>query len=163
LLKWLNHRRPTWHDQMWNRIGPPISRVFGRATMVKVALNLDYRQEIAQWGFEILGEDGRSAVPDLVQLANSNRENRGSAIRALRSTGTDGLWQLMNIATNRSADSICRINAVIAIGCMGRIGTNATPAIPVLVGCIEDPMLNQYAADALGKLGLESAASVPAL
>lgn len=163
LLRWLQHRNPPWRERMWEQIAPVAFRIVGRSATYKFILHLDYQQEMAQWGFEILGEDAQSAVPELERVLNSHRDYSGNAIRALSSVGTAGLRPLLNVITNRSSDSISRLNSIAMVGCMDRIGTNAAPAVPVLMEYLEDPEVGPYAVNALGKLGLRSEVCVPAL
>jgi hypothetical protein len=163
LLRWLQHRNPTWRERLWERVAPVAIRVVGRPATFRFILNLDYQQEMAQWGFEILGEDAQSAVPELERVLNSHRDYSGNAIRALSSVGTAGLKPLLNVITNRSSDSLSRLNAIAMVGCMSRIGTNGAPAVPVLIEYLKYPEVGPYAVAALGKLGLRSDICVPAL
>jgi HEAT repeat protein len=129
-----------------------------------MVLKQEYPQQLALWGFEILGEDARPAIPDLVRMMKMGpTENANMALRALGFLGEDAFPHVLAVVTNRASDTALRMNAVIVTGRMGYLGTNAAPAIPVLIEYLKDPQYNHFAADALGNLLLDSELAVPAL
>ena len=94
-------------------------------------------------GFRVLGAQARSAVPDLARMATNyaaSDSQRLSIFRmenifsALVSIGPDSLGVLSTIATNEVFGQT-RLNAVHSIG---RLGTNARPAVPVLLQCLKE-------------------------
>jgi HEAT repeat protein len=123
----------------------------------------EIRAAQAVWGFAILGPDGRSAIPELVRVAHGVREESAfSAITALGYLGKDALPPLFILATNRSFRLRSNV-AMSAIGQMHYLGTNAHPAVLFLIESLKKPQLDVWAADILGRLGLEPDLSIPAL
>lgn len=91
-------------------------------------------------GFRVLGAEGRSAIPALARMAtNYAASDRLSRIQnlcsALVGIGPDSLGVLSTIATNEVFGH-ARLDAVYSIG---SLGTNARPAVPVLLQCLKEP------------------------
>jgi HEAT repeat protein len=116
----------------------------------------------ARLGFLILGPDAAPAIPELVRIA-INGTNVGSAtwsVASLANIGPQPLPTLIAIAANTNA-----IGRLATIHEIGNLGTNARPALPLLVKWLDDVQSQaaSYAAGALGELRLDPATSVPAL
>jgi HEAT repeat protein len=56
-----------------------------------------------------------------------------------------------------------RLEALTSLGQMAHLGTDAHPAVLLLIRCLDDPNLAPMAAKTLGRLRLESDVTVPAL
>lgn len=117
--------------------------------------------------FRILGATGAPAIPELFRMASKNPPGieltpQHEAIEALTGIGETSLPALVSIATNRAIQSCARWQAASDIG---RLGTNAAPAAPALLGLLEDEdlLVADGAAEALGEMGLEPRRVVPAL
>jgi hypothetical protein len=109
----------------------------------------------ARLGFLILGPDAAPAIPELVRIA-INGTNVGSAtwsVASLANIGPQTLPTLIAIAANTNA-----IGRLAAIHEIGNLGTNARPALPLLVKWLDDVQSQaaSYAAGALGELRLAS-------
>jgi hypothetical protein len=124
----------------------------------------ELKSVLAARGFQILGQDARSAIPELAELAHArNKRSALVAISALQYLGQDALEPLLAIATNTTFEKERRFWAMTTLGKMSYLGTNATPAVPLLIQCLREPDLAADAANALGSLGLKNDASVHAL
>ena len=106
-----------------------------------------------QWkavsAFQILGPRASSAVPALSRLLERGR-NPGYVSTALSRIGPDALPHLIMAMTNR--DALVRFASIHAVG---RMGTNALPAVPEIQKALQDPVptVVTAAADALKELG----------
>jgi HEAT repeat protein len=85
-------------------------------------------------GFRVLGAQARSAIPDLARMATNYAPVREQHYQALVGIGPESLGVLSTIATNE-VSAQARLNAVDAIG---SLGTNARPAVPVLIQCLKE-------------------------
>jgi hypothetical protein len=87
-------------------------------------------------GFEALGTNAVSAIPRLLLLATNQIHDEVPvwATRALASTGPTAFPQLLQIITNRHA--MGRLFALIPLP---TFGSNALPAVPALLQCVDDP------------------------
>jgi hypothetical protein len=117
--------------------------------------------------FEFVGPERKSALPVLVQRLNrpvarnrTSLERNSFAANALANFGPDGLPPLIAGLANQwpYMQSLCLVH-------IARTGSNATPALPALVKCLDDkdPEIRSLTARALGTLQLEPALVVPAL
>lgn len=133
-----------------------------RGEVLEALAGHELRAGRAFWGFVILGPDARTAIPDLLRVAHGgNKASAETATAALGYLGKDALPPLLVLATNRTFQF--RGEAMVALGQMGYLGTNAHPAVLFFIRCLEDPEFAVGAADILGRLGLENDISVPAL
>jgi hypothetical protein len=115
--------------------------------------------------FAMLGPDASTAVPELARImkhADSPRVME-RAMYALSRAGKEGLSPLMELLADPKNPE--RRAAAYAIGDMKDQGTVASPAVPMLVGCLKDadPNMSSAAATVLGELGLEPSIAVPGL
>lgn len=92
--------------------------------------------------FRVLGVEAISAIPDLARLATNQAASDLQPLspitllrpfEALVNIGPASLAALSRIATNEVSGQ-ARLNAVHSIG---RLGTNARPAVPVLMQCLK--------------------------
>ncbi len=119
-------------------------------------------------GFEILGAQARPAVPGLARVLEESKavESADRAMICLAVIGTDGLPPLLATVTNQAKPGRVRGLGTRYIAYLAaQIKTNANPAVPVLVQCLEDrdPQVAQEAAIALGELAIEPGVTGPAL
>jgi len=164
LVEWVQCGQPQWERWMTGRVasvpvlGGGVFRILERRK--KPA-------EMGRLGFGFLGPNARSAVPDLVRIANGTR--RGAAENAIFALGCvggdDGFPFLVQLLTNRLAEPWRRCAAADTIGGMGYLGTNLNWAAPLLVRCLDDPnaRVARRTAEALGQLGLGEVLVAPAL
>lgn len=112
--------------------------------------------------FRMLGADGSPAIPELEALATDPRGGKraGRAVEALGGIGLEALPALARVTTNMQATT--RLAALARISCLG---SNAAPAAPLLLACLEDAdwRIAGNAAEIVGKLGFEPEKSVPAI
>jgi len=109
-----------------------------------------------------LGPVAAPAIPELTHLLNSTNDDFvNKAAFVLPHLGPDALPPLMAVLTNIPVPT----RSIIAARYMHYLGTNAAPAVPVLVKCIDDPDfgLRQFALYSLGELRLNPDLVVPAL
>jgi hypothetical protein len=116
-------------------------------------------------GFEIVGTNGRAAIPELARAAVGGGTNYEgwNAILALRFLGKDALPPLLGVLTNRSFVDGRRGNAAVCIGTMRSLGTDVSPAVPVLIRCLDDKEVAEESALALGHIRVSPGLTVPAL
>jgi hypothetical protein len=119
------------------------------------------RGEGALMALGILGPKAASAIPELTQLMNSPNdfERAKNATFALGHLGGESLPPLMTVLTN--TQSPMRNFAALSLSLLG---TNARPAVPILIGYLRATnMLAACAATSLGMLRQEPQLVVQAL
>ncbi len=126
--------------------------------------------------FRILGRDARSAIPELTRLATNQPESvlRAHAheqryvtsfgagpLMALGGIGSDAMPALVIILTNAIAPGT-RLGAIDALN---EMGTNAAPAVPILLRYVDDEndMVASAAVRALGSAGPGDPAALASL
>jgi hypothetical protein len=96
------------------------------------------RAVTAVWGFEILGTDARTAVPELTRILRHATwlRPRERAARALAYAGEDGL----NALTSALEDLHTPRRSVLvrALGSAAYRGADISKAVPVMLGCMGD-------------------------
>jgi HEAT repeat protein len=116
----------------------------------------------AMLAFHCLGPKALTALPSLVSMMQqpTNRVLAQRAMYALGELGPKALPPLLAAATNATMDTEYRGMAMTGIS---ELGTNARPAIPVLIGLLSEtnPPLNLSIFIALGDLKLEPQLVVP--
>jgi HEAT repeat protein len=140
LLKWMQYEQPAWKE------GIEDFRNRHRLTWITVD-RAELRARGAHGVFEVLGPRGRAAAPELTRLLNQPVEKISSyrALYALSYLGADALNPLMSASTNASLRLRCQ-----ALTLLGKLGTNARPAIPLLFECFQDKDWNVASAAAAG-------------
>lgn len=145
--------------------------------MVRAADFVEFRAEGASKAFDILKSNAISALPELARIAgdphDSDWHNHDPvwglecpstpdrrAIFALAGIGPAAMPYLLSLATNRSSDVQCD-----AVYLLSRMGSNALPAIPLLLKDIQPPTnrVAYIAARALGDLKLSPETVIPTL
>ena len=157
LLKYVNYQPPAWwySDSGWSHLLRRID-YFGEAVGEKQTRALG-----AQRAFEALGPRAAGAIPELNRLiAGLSTNDTPHAVFALAGIGELALPSLCAALTNRQLQ--CRGVVGVAIA---SLGTNARPALPLLLQCAQEP--NQNAAGgaiyALGKLHCEPDLVIPVI
>lgn len=122
-------------------------------------------RNLADWGFYVLGENAKGAIPELLTLAKkpNGTEGRGHGIIALGYIGPSAkaavpvLLAIASDATDRDKGD--------AIRALGFIHSYPESVVPFLESCLTDPVevFRARAADALSKYGEAAKSSVPAL
>lgn len=162
LVKWMQEYRmlSPWKVTLRNYaadLGPPAGEIWAQTVAKR-----ERRAHLAFSGFEILGETVAPAIPDLVRVANQGKSGSSPlAIGALAHLGKDALSPLLALMTNSAFPF--RNEAMMSVGTMHYLGTNAHPAVVLLIQSLSDPHLAPSAANVLGMLRLESDITVPAL
>jgi HEAT repeat protein len=119
------------------------------------------RGEGALMALGILGPSAASAIPELTRLMNSPNDfdRAKNATFALGHLGGESLPPLMTVLTNPQSP-MCGMAALS----LSLLGTNARPAVPILIGYLRATnMLAACAATSLGMLRQEPHLVVPAL
>jgi HEAT repeat protein len=158
LLKCLEYKRSPWK----NKACATLSRLSGWRVARFVSDKLSWGdQEIdlhgcAMLGFAMLGAEASPSVRELLLLAEDPEQSRAyRALSAMSSLGNDGLLALVRVAGNQ--DSPNQVIAIKVFASLRHLGTNASPAIPVLARCARnsDREIAREAIYALCNLGLE--------
>jgi HEAT repeat protein len=166
LVSWIQdyENPPPWKVRLlryvWKLASP------ARESLLETISKRVLRAERAAWGFEILGEAARPAIPDLLRVADQgNPASSYLATSALAFLGKDGLLPLLALMTNSPSmlGKEATMSAVRSLSQTQYLGTNAHPAVVLLIKYLSDPLLAPSAAEVLGSLGLESDIIVPAL
>jgi hypothetical protein len=119
----------------------------------------------AACGFEALGADGKSAVPELIRIYEANRswDSQDTVLLALRSIGVgaeESIPLLIGATTN--PHPVLRIDAIEALG---HISNQPARIVPSLLKALNDPDRNvrESAVYSLGNFGRDARPAVPAL
>jgi len=95
-----------------------------------------YTRSLGAWrAFQTLGPRAAGAIPELSRLMTNTRRHRSGQFAAgcLANIGTDALPPLMSALTNQNPE----VRGRAAVN-MERLGTNAGPALPLLIECLND-------------------------
>jgi hypothetical protein len=166
LVKWIREA---------NQVHPWKSKLLHAADKLPLALRSDYildflrndhvaiRAANAVCSFHILGPPGISELTRLMDDPVSAPGLRRAAMAGLSGSAKDGLPLLLRVLVDTRQQD--RVLAAYYIETMQDLGTNSTPAVPVLVQCLKDadPDVAVAAAQALGNLNVEPGVAVPAL
>lgn len=111
------------------------------------------RAEAAAGAFEVLGPHARAAIPELGRLAGLSTDPGPArrALDALTGIGPLAFPAVLGIVTNSRADA-----CFYAIAAVEEFGTNARPAIPILLRYLTNRELVGVAGETLGHLKSES-------
>jgi hypothetical protein len=163
LLKWNSEKTPTI-NVMWQRF---VELPDGyKPTVVRKALiraSEEIKHQLAVEGFEVLGTNAASALPEL-QMAFRNATNTSDISRCAECMKFLGVGALEFFITviREDGTNFHRTCAIRYIGDMGYLGTNALPAVPVLLAAAKRP--NSWgAARSVGQLQLQPEIVIPAL
>ncbi len=167
LLKWISsqpsrsktrEKLAAWMHKLPERVIPQ----FGHDWICEDARRV--RIGRATVAFQILGTNAAPALPQLFRLANdpTDEERAIQATRATYGMGPEVIPALLR--TIQNTNSLGRNRYAAMIGITGH-GTNALPAVPILIHYLDapEPLICCGAAEMLGRLQLEPATCVPAL
>jgi hypothetical protein len=162
LLRWVEHEPNPWQERLrWFalKLPPPVAD-FG---FVRRLAQSGQRPNNWPQAFGVLGSLANGAVPELTRIMR--REPAADDLGALPALalayiGPAGLAPLMAAAADPRAS--CQNNAIYAVAGMG---TNAIPAIPLLIQCLTNANLDatRAATAVLGELHLQPDIVLPAL
>ena len=140
LLKWIQYRRPQWEENLLKTLDqtpPPFRGLATNFTARRRSLmaKLERRRTAGSWGFERIGSNAATAIPELERLAlDPGAANTAAmATTALRSIGRPALPSLCRVASNPQAP--VRFEALSAIG---QLGAEPSRLAPVLLVCLQD-------------------------
>ncbi len=164
LVKWIAYERPGWNPALTQYLGSN----FGKYKFTrKIQDPLMRRWQLAEasvGAFSVLGAAADPAAPELTQILNRPGPPTDRApmraLVALARIGPKGLPPLMAVLADPS-----RSNRWFIAFSITAMGTNARPAIPVLLRCLKDPdpALPPQALHALLAARAEPSLLVPAL
>jgi len=128
-------------------------------------LNRQFRAANAEFALQLLGENARPAVPELMNMLNNTGQS-STAFRAgnvLGGLGPVVLPELLRAISNPQFSN--HFGLVGLIGRMHRLGDEATPLVTFLCRNVEQPSssLRQACVEALGNLAVAPEQAVPAL
>lgn len=126
LLNWIQYQQLPWRNKLDR---------FCQAHL-KRGLPVDKdqkRRDDATYAFHYLGKDALGAIPELKRQALVSKPRNPQALIALAYLGKDGFPVLMEAFTNQ--EPVTRLAAVLALDALG---TNAEPAIPLVVNLLKD-------------------------
>jgi HEAT repeat protein len=165
LLKWANHE----HAPRVNRFA-----VLARRLHVNLYSGTgDEERASAAWMWlQILGPKAAPGIPALFQMATNSRtpDVAWSASAELGYIGPEALPALLAIATNRQAPA--RGQAIVSMGAIRNLGTNANLVVPVLMKLVQhnvgvdqglETSLRRYAIQGLGSFRQAALPAVPQL
>ncbi|MCX6929420.1 MAG: HEAT repeat domain-containing protein [Verrucomicrobia bacterium] len=112
----------------------------------------EFRANAAAEAFDIFGPSASFAIPELAKLAHSSTDPGPAdrAVDALANIGPLAFPAVLGVVEDRHAEA--RFYAVTAIQ---SFGTNARPAVPILIASLTNSALASAAAETLGHLKLE--------
>ncbi len=162
LLQWIRYEPTAWRRKILSY------RDMGWDNFLIRILLRDSRDERAgrgQRGLELLGTNAIIALPDLAKSISDQTApyTAKRAARAMGYIGKDALPPLLTEATNHN--NAQRFTIILTLGYLGYLGTNALPAVPVLIDCLQDTnyLIRMVAARSLGGLQLQPEIVLPAL
>jgi HEAT repeat protein len=116
-------------------------------------------------GLQMLGPKAAPAIPSLLQMATNSKtpDAAWSASAELGWIGLEALPALMTVVTNRQAPA--RGQAIVSMGAIRNLGTNANLVVPVLLKLVQDKDedVAWSAIRSLGRIGAEPVKVVPTL
>jgi hypothetical protein len=163
LIEWIQYVEPHWRTHIKSVMAG--SR-WGNSRWIALLARPGLRATAAVQGFGLLGTNANSAVPELTKVMNRwQPESSELAIDSLGYLGRDALVSLVAAATNQNVQPYFRWHAIMAMGGMSYLSTNANFTVPSLIGCLQDadPQLATISAETIGSLRLRSDLAVPAL
>jgi hypothetical protein len=157
LVAWLRYNPPTWKLKLYLTAEKALNKPVGSWR------SWDRKERRAMGAisaFRALGAQAQPAVPELGRMITNPASCAPPAIYALGGMGQAGLPLLIAALNNESAGARPWIADEIAL-----MGTNAGPAVPSLLRCLQDTneILACHAAEALGHIRADPSVVVPAL
>jgi HEAT repeat protein len=171
LLEWLRQEdRPTLEGRLQN-LKPDMETWLVQHKVIKPRPITSYFDAKASYNslgllaLEELGPDGKAAIPALIQMLGDKDGktgemgvDAGSAYLILRGMAPESIGPLIQSLSGTNS----QVRA-LAAGALGKIGTNANAAIPVLEVWLHDKNLGfrMEACDVLGSLGADPKVFLP--
>jgi HEAT repeat protein len=135
VLKWIRPSSSPLMIKLRDSAGQVLKKVHAGW---KLSSKADDRRRWAIWAFKILGPQAKGAVTELTRLLNQPNQplrcdSANAAAFGLACIGEDAVPAL--VSALRSEQTVVRQRAVSH---MELLGTNARPAVPVLLQCLRD-------------------------
>jgi len=162
LLKWLDYEREPWNQRYRSKTANLPLWIAESDVMYWLLEKKEERQKNAMKAFEVLGPIAAPAVPELHRLVcrTNAPETAERALTALASIGPAAVPAVIDIlsTTHFSGHWIMQ-------NCLGILGTNAAPVVPILIKNLRNPdeQVAQNSALSLGAVGCDPERSVSAL
>jgi hypothetical protein len=155
LVRWIDYKTPAWKVKLYGMANPVLKRLNSDWVLHDELANIHGSGHI---GFAILGQEGAPAIPALSEMM---KQGNLLAAASLGYIGRDALPVIMAGLTNK--DPEVRANSLL-YG-IAELGTNARPAVPLLIGRLKDADRGERfrAVTVLGHLRLQPETVVPAL
>ncbi len=175
LIKWIGYEPPKWKTFLGRERDPGFDIGAPKRWIPRSLTDHPGRERAgeAMVAFEILGPSASPAIPHLLTLAKSaNEEQSKLATISLGLIGTPAIPALMQLISDSSLSPDTRFCATrtlndLAYSAMvwGNLGTNATPAVPLLIANLNDKdrIVAGESASVLGTLKSQPETVVPAL
>ncbi len=149
LLKWTDYEPPGWKRMLWTN-APSVARRSGYFRLLNRPS--DELRWLARFGFEILGPQARPALPEVQRrMVDWGKPWRASIAMQIYTEieGQGGVPVLVSALASTNAN--CRQSAAF---CLATLGTNGSPAAPMLRSALNDPdpVVRRFAGTALQKI-----------
>lgn len=165
LLEWMKYEQPFWITHLIAFKDKHLANVkmpaWVNEEIMLQRITAQNRPNSALAALQVLGPEAKAAIPKVARLINDPREKiHRRALSCLTVLGPEGYQPLLAAMTNRNPD-VRYYAAVYA----SRIGTNARPAVPLLIQWLKEPdyKINICALWSLANLKLDSPLVVPSL
>jgi hypothetical protein len=163
MLKSLRYEEPGWRSMVHNTVGRLPAQLVPEGVVFSLSQNKRWqRADAAAYMFFALGPRATNAIPELCRMMGDKKAGVASkrAVFVLASLGKSGLAPLLAALSDPRQS-----NRVEIVQSISEMGTNAGPAVPVLVKCLNDANVDLAVAVAavLGDLKLEPQVAVPML
>ena len=154
LLAWIRYQEPPWKTKFRDTINAGLA-VFRQGWMIRENETAIDNASAAMQALISLGQEARPAIPELVSLMNDPKatDSAWRAVAVLAKLGTkDTFPPVLAVLTNQHHQA-----RLTVVGYIPAFGTNARPAIPALLQCLQDTNIDiaRAATFALGALKLE--------
>jgi len=135
LLKWIRYKAPPWKAKMLEAASSALQTINGKWGFADWRELRGYR---AVRAFRALGSAAAAAIPELTDMIEGRVEigERAFAVDALLNLGSAGLPAVATVLTNRAN---WLSPPIYSVHRLGRLGTNARPAVPALQFLLTDP------------------------
>lgn len=163
LVEWVRGKPKPWKTKLLSAASYWPEALGGRRLRTWAGKDLNPGRTLyAGFTLYCLGPEASPCVPvfrDMIREGNGG-ELSDRAVDALANIGKTAIPALLDALSERGGPGRERIARLF-----GDLGTNALPAVPILVGCLRETNVHVVvaAADALGDLKLEPKTVVPAL
>lgn len=157
ILNWISYETSPFKTKLASLVERLPHRVSRRVTFP--GEERAYRAELV---FNILGPEGRAAIPDLTRLARTSSDwaRACRCLRCLNHIGTEAFPSILSLTTNGPY-----LTCFAALSSLAHYPEQAKPSIPVLINYLDDTndSLAGLAASVLGELEVSWSATFPSL